>query len=146
MISRMTTGAPFNVTLGFDNSLTGGVDRPNLVGDMTFAQDRTRGQKIAQWFNPAAFKAAAIGSFGNAGRNIGRGSASANVDIGMFKSFVNPAGERWGRLQFRAEVFNVLNSVNLGLPITTLNAGANFGRITSAASPRIVQFGLKYLF
>jgi hypothetical protein len=36
--------------------------------------------------------------------------------------------------------------VNLGQPTTALNAGANFGRITTAGSPRIVQFGLKYLF
>jgi hypothetical protein len=68
------------------------------------------------------------------------------VDAGTFKSFTNPKGERWGRLQFRAEIFNVLNRVNFGQPTTTLNAGANFGRITSAGSPRIVQFGLKYLF
>jgi len=87
-----------------------------------------------------------VGSFGNAGRNLATGPASANVDIGMFKSFVNPKGERWGRLQFRAEIFNVLNQVVLGQPTTTLNAGANFGRITSAGNPRIVQFGLKYLF
>jgi hypothetical protein len=80
------------------------------------------------------------------GRNIGVGSAQYNLDIGMFKSFLNPKGERWGRLQFRAEGFNVLNRVNLGQPIAALNAGANFGRITSAGSPRIVQFGLKYLF
>ena len=117
-----------------------------LVGSIALPGDRTRGQEIAEWFNPAAFAAAPVGSFGNAGRNTGVGPASANVDIGMFKSFTNPKGERWGRLQFRAEVFNVLINVNLGRPIATLNAGANFGRITTAASPRIVQFGLKYLF
>ena len=74
---------------------------------------------------------------------VWRGLAARRPD---FQSPPNPKGERWGKLQFRAEVFNVLNNVNLGQPITTLNAGANFGRITSAASPRIVQFGLKYLF
>jgi hypothetical protein len=122
------------------------MDRPNVVGSTSLPGDRTRGQEIAEWFNRSAVAAAPIGSFGDVGRNTGVGPASTNVDIGMFKSFVNPKGERWGRLQFRAEVFNLLNNVNLGQPITTLNAGANFGRITTAASPRIVQFGLKYLF
>ena len=81
--------------------------------------------------------------YGTVGRNTLRGPGLFNMDASLFRNF--KLTERFG-MQFRAEVFNVLNSVNLGLPITTLNAGANFGRITSAASPRIVQFGLKYLF
>jgi hypothetical protein len=146
-ISRVSSGAPYTVSLGYDNTLTGGgLDRPNVVGSLSVPGDRTRAQQIAQWFNPAAFVAPPTGVFGNAGRNIAVGPGSANVDIGLFKSFTNPKGDRWGRLQFRAEIFNVLNQVNLGQPTTTLNAGANFGRITSAGSPRIVQFGLKYLF
>lgn len=144
---RLATGAPFNVGLGTDNSLTGvNQDRPDVIGDMSLPDDRTRQEKILRWFNPAAFAAPARGTFGNAGRNIGRAPGSINADLGLFKSFQNPAGERWGRLQFRAELFNVTNRVNLGAPSSNLNAGANFGRITSAGSPRIVQFALKYLF
>ncbi len=48
-------------------------------------------------------------------------------------------------LQFRTDFFNVLNEVNLGAPNTTQNNG-NFGRITSAATPRMLQFGLKLYF
>ncbi len=145
-ITRLVSGAPFTVTMGTDNSLTGvGLDRPNLVDDPAFSADRTRGDQILHWFNPAAFRAPPVGSYGNAGRNILRGPNSATADIGMFKNFT-PGRERLGRLQFRAEVFNVLNSVNFNNPAASLNAGANFGRITTAGSPRIVQFGLKYLF
>ena len=145
-ITRLVSGAPFNVTIGTDNSLTGvGLDRPNLVGDPAFAGSRTRSDQVAHWFNAAAFRAPPVGSYGSAGRNILRGPGSATADIGMFKNFT-PGRERLGRLQFRAEVFNALNRVNLSNPTASLNAGANFGRITSAGSPRIVQFGLKYLF
>ena len=49
------------------------------------------------------------------------------------------------RLQFRFEVFNVANHANLGLPVADLNS-ANFGRILSAASPRLMQFALKLIF
>jgi hypothetical protein len=49
------------------------------------------------------------------------------------------------RLQFRAEVFNVLNRANFGLPVADLNS-PNFGRIFSAGPPRLLQFALKLMF
>jgi hypothetical protein len=48
-------------------------------------------------------------------------------------------------LQFRWEVFNVVNWVNLNAPTTALN-NANFGRITTAQDPRIMQMALKFSF
>ena len=82
------------------------------------------------------------GRFGNAGRNIVRGPGLANFDVSVFKSF------RWTearQLQFRVECFNVANHANFGIPVTDL-ASANFGRILDAGSPRLLQFGLKFLF
>ena len=49
-------------------------------------------------------------------------------------------------LQFRAEFFNLFNTVNFNNPNTTVNTAATFGRITGAQDPRIMQFGLKFLF
>ena len=49
------------------------------------------------------------------------------------------------RVQFRAEVFNVANHANFGLPVADLNS-ANFGRIFSAGPPRLMQFALKLIF
>ena len=49
------------------------------------------------------------------------------------------------RLELRIESFNVTNAVNLGLPVADLNS-ANFGRILSAALPRLMQFGVKLIF
>ena len=49
-------------------------------------------------------------------------------------------------LQFRAEFFNVLNTVNFNNPGTTVHTAASFGRITGADDARIMQFGLKFVF
>ena len=46
------------------------------------------------------------------------------------------------QVQFRAELYNSLNQVLLGNP-TTLMTSPLFGRITTAESARVVQFGLK---
>jgi hypothetical protein len=48
-------------------------------------------------------------------------------------------------LEFRAEVLNVPNHVNPGVPNTTLS-NASFGQILSAGDPRIMQMALKYVF
>jgi hypothetical protein len=48
-------------------------------------------------------------------------------------------------LQFRWEIFNVINHVNLNAPTTALNS-ANFGKILGAGDPRIMQFALKVDF
>jgi hypothetical protein len=48
-------------------------------------------------------------------------------------------------LQFRWEIFNVINHVNYNAPVTALNS-ASFGQIQSAGDPRIMQFALKVDF
>jgi hypothetical protein len=48
-------------------------------------------------------------------------------------------------VELRAEVFNLLNMANFGAPATTLGA-ANFGTITTALDPRVVQLAVKYSF
>jgi hypothetical protein len=52
-------------------------------------------------------------------------------------------------VQFRAEFFNIFNQVNFDIPNTNVSGG-NFGRITrtdpSFGDPRILQFGLKFVF
>ena len=139
------TGAPLNVTDGFDNSLTGiGGDRPNIVGDPGLSSSRPRGERILEWFNTAAYQASAPGTFGNLGRNTQLGPAFMNSDLSVFKAFPMPFSERH-KLEFRGEIFNAFNRVNLGNPNTNLT-NSLFGRITSASDPRIIQLGLRYSF
>src|SRR5687767_13317807 len=49
------------------------------------------------------------------------------------------------QVEFGAEVFNVFNRVQLNVPVSALKS-PNFGLITSAADPRIIQLALKYTF
>jgi hypothetical protein len=48
-------------------------------------------------------------------------------------------------LQFRWEMFNAPNHVNLGGPGTTLGT-PTFGRILSAGAARQMQFALKFVY
>jgi hypothetical protein len=63
-------------------------------------------------------------------------------DLAITRMFKLPSGQN---LQFRWEIFNVVNKVNYNPPVTALNS-ASFGQIQSAADPRIMQFALKVDF
>ncbi len=146
-IVSLQTGFPFTVLSGTDRSLSGiGNDYADQVGNPA----RPAGvSKIKEYFNTAAFVPAAIGTFGNVGRNNLRGPGYADVDTSIFKNMFT--GERVSA-QFQAEAFNTFNRVNFGnpanantAPVATVSSGT-YGQITSANSPRVFQFGLKLLF
>lgn len=103
-----------------------------------------------QYFNPAAFLAppASSGFYGNLGRDTLIGPGLATWDLSFLKD--THLTERWN-LQFRAELFNVLNHTNFNQPnaITFTPSGVNptAGLITSTATTsRQIQFGLKLLW
>jgi hypothetical protein len=142
-IVQLQSGRWLTFGSGRDNSQSGiNADRADLVGDPFLDTGRPRDQLIDQYFDTDAFQVNAPGTFGTSGRNIVRGPGDATVDLGLVKNFVLREG--W-RLQFRGEAFNAFNRVNLGNPNTTATA-AQFGRITSAGSPRVIQLALKFLF
>ena len=148
-IASFNSGTPFtvsdsaNVALQANSPPISGfaASRPNLVGDPNAGP-----HTVDEWISRSAFQRLNVqtqaGQFGNAGRNIARGPGYANVDLSLVRDFGLTAGTR---LQFRAEVFNVTNHVNLGLPVADLNS-PNFGRIFSAGPPRLMQFALKLTF
>ena len=123
-------------------------DRPNLVGNPNDGP-----KKWNAWFNTAAFVAAPVGTFGNAGRNTVIGPRTNALDFSVVKS--TRIGER-PNLQFRSEFFNILNHPNFALPNVTVNSSA-FGTIASTpdvaagnplgdGGPRLVQLALKLVF
>jgi hypothetical protein len=128
------------------NGDTNAPDRPNVVS--SFNADAIVTGNPNQWFNPAAFTQPASGTFGNLGRGRLRGPGLVNWDFSLFKN--TQITERV-RLQFRAEVFNILNHTNFGAPNLALfasNAPSPTAGVISntTTTARELQFGLKLIF
>jgi hypothetical protein len=97
------------------------------------------------WFNPCAFAVPAVGELGNSNRAPLSGPNFVNTDFSVIKRFALP-WENMG-LDFRAEMFNLFNHAQFGLPAADINAPGQFGQISSTVNnPRLIQFGLKLTF
>jgi hypothetical protein len=94
------------------------------------------------WFDRTAYTVPANGTQGNAGRNTIRGPGTQQVNFSVSKRF--PIGGR-ARLEFRAEVFNLLNHNNFGNPDTNIS-NATVGTITTADDGRNMQLGFRLTF
>lgn len=79
---------------------------------------------------------------GNIQRYNINGTLYWNWDASLQKSFRVTEGTKF---VVRAEAFNVTNSTRFGNPNTNINS-TTFGRITTASSPRIMQFGARFEF
>ncbi|NUQ28752.1 MAG: TonB-dependent receptor [Acidobacteriaceae bacterium] len=163
-LSFWQTGTPFAITSAvtqngraYINLPTVTVDRPDLIGN-PFLDHPT---PITGFLNPAAFARQAIGTAGNAGRNIMHGPHQRRTDLSLFKSF--PIRDTLN-LQLRAECFNISNTPNFALPNGQISsysatpdangryvatAAGNFGISTSTATgsaARQFQFAAKITF
>jgi hypothetical protein len=138
------SGFPINITSGTDNSFTGvGRDRVDYRGGPAqLSYGRSHADMIAMWFDTSQFTVNAPGTFGNLGRNILRSPRFFNTDVALIK---DTRVLESTSLQFRAEAFNIFNNVNFNGPNTN-RSSAQFGRITGAADPRILQLALKLIF
>jgi hypothetical protein len=143
-ITTLRSGQPFNVTSGVDTNFDGtNNDRPNVIANPVLSGSRSRVEKKNQFFNTAAFVTPPAGqAYGNAQFDMLFGPKYVNTDLSAFKTF--PI-YREAALQFRGEVFNVVNNVNLNNPNSTRSSPA-FGTISGASAARIVQFALRLSF
>ena len=139
-IHAFNTGNPYTVAARTNFSNAGGDTRPDVIPGVSL--EPSGGRRREQWFNPAAFRNPAPGTWGNAGRNIDSLPGQVTIDFSIFKNF--PITERQ-RIQFRAEAFNAPNHPNFRGLSRTYDA-TNPGELTSAAPGRQIQFALKYLF
>ena len=104
--------------------------------------NRSRAAVTQAWFNTAAFKAPIAGADGNSSRNLFDAPGDKRIDLGMFRQFkIHEAL----KLEFRAEMTNALNLVNLSGPNANLNS-TTFGTITSAGAMRATQLGLHMIW
>lgn len=162
------SGLVYNISDGYDE-VTGGSNpdqltpRPNYVAGCNINQ----GASVGQWYNPKCFTIEAPGTFGDLGRNTGRGPNLVNVDLALLKD--TKLNERIN-MQFRAEFFNIANHPNYSLPSNGLGGGSQLfiggGQLTTpgdlstytgvqgtatgikslASPPRQIQFALKLTF
>ena len=95
------------------------------------------------WFDRACFQTPPTGYFGNSGATVLNGPGLNNWDLGVGK--LTRLDQRVG-LQFRAEFFNAWNHAQFQPPNGNPGAGANFGRISAARRPRLIQFAMKVLW
>ena len=155
-IFQTRSGAPFIPNVGGDLAyngvaFTGGSalpipQRPNQVLDDVASPTRGQGclpAPCVSWFNPNAVATPAPGTYGNMGVGSLRGPGFWDWSQTISRKFQVAEGQQ---VEFRAEAFNVTNSLRLGNPNVTVSGG-QFGRITSSnGGPRIMQFALKYIF
>jgi hypothetical protein len=166
------TGTPFSVTDGLFGPGVGNgygagsyldlVGNPNSNPNAAAGIPGVVGPLL---YNPAAFAAPQGLTFGTAQRNVLNNPNRTNFDMGLFKTF--PVKESMS-FEFRAEAFNVFNHTqwlplggnnSTGNSSTSCFAGPNnsagdasclannnFLRPGGAHNPRIMQFGLKFIF
>jgi hypothetical protein len=141
-IVQLQTGNPVNLIT--TNSTVNGVAntiRPDVAGPVEIFGS------VDRWFDINAFTA--VARFGSLGRNVIIGPGFSNIDFSTLK---NIALNEDVRLQFRAEVFDVLNHASFGQPGRVVGNGT-FGTIINTRFPtgdsgssRQLQFALKLMF
>ena len=146
-------GFPFSPQLSYNPSNNGDTRNPvRPFANPAFTGPLSLG-KPDRWFDPNAFLAPANtpangGFYGNVGRDTIIGPGLATWDFSALKD--TRISERLN-LQFRAEIFNLLNRANFNLPnavvFTPSGVSPTAGAITSTSTTaRQVQFGLKLLW
>jgi hypothetical protein len=141
-IMTFQKGLPIAISNGGNNTNIGSPgQRPNTNGTNP-AKSGAIADRLNAYFDPTAFSAAPIYTFGNLGRFVSnlRGPGQHNLDFSMFKSF--RFRER-ASVTFRAEAFSLTNSPTWNGPGTTVTSPGTFGVITSANGQRQVQLALK---
>ncbi len=171
-LNSSNQGESYPIRIG-DPFKPGGTPDPNLqVGFVCATQTRT----LQSWYNPCAFENppivvanppggcagaapappgqvylcnAGLVPFGPKGRVSLPGPGYNKLDASLFKTFALPFHE--SKLQFRTDVFNILNHPSFGIPNNGLR-GATASSITntlfSGQTPdsRAIQFALKFTF
>lgn len=142
-VFQAQSGTPFSVRNNVDYAGVGagsGNQFWKLVGDPSI--QTTGFTDSAVWFNKAAFAAPNAGTFALQPRNSLVNPGFWNLDGALRKNI--PTYERQ-MLQFRFEVFDVMNHPNWGGANANPTSGS-FGLVTSKSGNRALQLALKYIF
>lgn len=154
-ITTFQSGFPMDVVNSADTSLHcypgnsdfACMDVPNLVSPVTYSDPRSS-PTTHTWFSASSFAPAAVGTFGNAPRDLLKGPGINDWDFTLFKDTNITESTR---MELRMEFYNLFNHENFwaGGIVTDINQGANFGREFSdnpAIGPRLIQLAAKFYF
>jgi hypothetical protein len=126
-IYQARTGNPVNLTVNTDVALTNEPNqRPVLVAGQKplLSNARHRVDKLQQYYNINAFAYATQGTYSNVSRNSFPGPAFILTTFGVGREFQTPVVREGAHVRFRAEAFNVFNTVNLGPPQTKFSCAS----------------------
>ena len=151
-ITRFSTGLPVTLVNYGDNSLLGaepnginnfGVDEPDYNGGALDLNQNPRNGR--PYFNTSQFSENALGTPGTARRRFFYGPGMDNYDVALLKNVRLTESKS---LQFRIEAFNAFNHAQFFGPqaVDGNIDSSTFGQAISAAPPRLVQLGAKFLF
>ncbi len=142
-ILETRTGAPYGVVENTNRlNAFSESQRPNLLRNPDLPGNRSRDEKIRQFFDTTAFQAPGDGVLGSAARTNGPGPGFFGLDVSIHKLF--QLTERYS-LTFRADVVNLLNVPVFAAPNQSRGDGS-FGRIAGildGSTAREIQFSLR---
>lgn len=154
-ISTQMSGAPLGVNLGVNSGSVNNINgsptdapRPNVIANPILPKSERTFDRV---FNTAAFALPALGTMGNAPKDVFRGPGINNFDISLFKNF--QATEKV-KAQFRCEAYNIFNHTQFSAvdvnarfdPKTGAQAYLLFGSYTATRLPRRMQLALRFTF
>ena len=141
-------GTPQSITYnGADTLGLGGntTNRPDLVKKITYPKKR------GAWFNPSAFANPLAPWDGGGNQGFGNARKDAVVlpgrfhfDLSLFKTIALTPHEG-PNLELRFESFNTFNHTQFN-GVDSGSTDGNFGQVTSAYDPRVLQLGAKLHF
>jgi hypothetical protein len=150
-IATFASGFPDGVTFTTTDAenITGGGDGAHVVvtGDATLPKSQ---RTVAEYFNTSVFALPAVGTIGNAPKDVFRGPGINNFDLTVFKNF---SIREKAIAQLRWEAYNAFNhtqwsGVNTTATFNPQGQQVNglFGQVTSARDPRIMQLAMRVSF
>jgi hypothetical protein len=159
-ITTLQRGFPVKLSWGGSNTFTGaglgiGSLRPDYIPGCDKNVSGSAVARVTEWFNTSCFTApSGLDSSGNQNNpwtfgNEPRVDATlrqqgvVNFDFAVFKR--TTILERLA-MEFRVEFFNIFNHPQFGPPNGT-ETSSTFGQVTNTVNnPRLIQFGVKFIF
>ena len=147
-IATFQDGFPLALTATGTANGPGYGRRPNAVAGCNKQTSGSAQSRLNDWFNVSCFTVPAAYTLGNESATdpVLRSHGTANYDFSLAKK--TDITERF-KLEFRAEIYNIFNRVQFGLPNLSVTTAANptTGFITTQINqPRLVQLAMRLRF